>query len=62
MPNAAPTLRLEGVAKSFGPVAALRSGTGVLGPGHDLADLRELVVASTQLRRYDPSGRRDLDA
>ncbi|WP_419704467.1 sugar ABC transporter ATP-binding protein [Promicromonospora sp. NFX87] len=33
MPNAAPTLRLEGVAKSFGPVAALRSGTLVVQPG-----------------------------
>ena len=33
MPNAAPTLRLERVAKSFGPVAALRSGTLVVRPG-----------------------------
>ncbi|MFJ3403253.1 sugar ABC transporter ATP-binding protein [Promicromonospora sp. NPDC090134] len=33
MQNAAPTLRLEGVAKSFGPVAALRSGTLVVQPG-----------------------------
>lgn len=33
MPNAAPTLRLDGVAKSFGPVAALRSGTLTVHPG-----------------------------
>lgn len=33
MQNAAPTLRLDGVAKSFGPVAALRSGTLVVQPG-----------------------------
>jgi len=33
MPNVAPMLRLEGVAKSFGPVAALRSGTLVVERG-----------------------------
>src|SRR5215207_7544192 len=33
MPNATPTLRLEGVVKSFGPVAAIRSGTLIVHPG-----------------------------
>src|SRR5690606_16748766 len=33
MPNVAPMLRREGVAKSFGPVAALRSGTLVVERG-----------------------------
>ena len=49
-------------ATALGNVLVQARAAGVLGPGHDLADVRELVVASTQLRRYDPSGRRDLDA
>lgn len=43
-------------ATALGNVLVQARAAGVLGDGTDLADLRRVVVASTELRRYSPQG------